>query len=120
MNDPSVRRSRRRLSSSDPPVPPRAEELPAAPLPLSKGWGRGKGAGSHADSLGASSRCIGDPNPAVRVSATDLTNRHAALVEGRQRGQDRRPQPWIIAERKDALGEDQGLRNEGLTGNPLH
>jgi hypothetical protein len=30
------------------------------------------------------------------------------------------PQPWIVAERRDALGEDQGLRNEGLTGNPLH
>jgi hypothetical protein len=36
MNDPSARRSRRHLSSSDPPVPPGVEELPAAPLPLSK------------------------------------------------------------------------------------
>jgi hypothetical protein len=43
-NDPSTRRSRRRLSSSDTLVPPGAEELPTAPLPLSKGrgprWGR--------------------------------------------------------------------------------
>jgi hypothetical protein len=39
MNDPSVRRSRRRLSSSNTPAPPRAEELLAAPLPLSKGQG---------------------------------------------------------------------------------
>jgi hypothetical protein len=39
MNDPSVRRSRRRLSSSNTPAPPRVEELLAAPLPLSKGQG---------------------------------------------------------------------------------
>jgi hypothetical protein len=38
-NDPSAQRSRRRLSSSDTPAPPRAEELLAAPLPLSKGRG---------------------------------------------------------------------------------
>jgi hypothetical protein len=56
----------------------------------------------------------------VGVPAAGLANRHAALVEGRQRGQDRRPQPWIVAERRDTLGKDQGLRNEGLTGNPLH
>jgi hypothetical protein len=36
-SDPSGRRSRRRLPSSGPPVPPRAEELLAAPLPLYKG-----------------------------------------------------------------------------------
>jgi hypothetical protein len=36
-SDPSARCSRHRLSSSDPPVPPGVEELPAAPLPLSKG-----------------------------------------------------------------------------------
>jgi hypothetical protein len=35
ISDPSVRRNRRRLSSSDPPVPPRAEELLAGLLPLS-------------------------------------------------------------------------------------
>jgi hypothetical protein len=42
-SDPSARRSRRRLSSSDPPELPRAgapTEVPlAAPLPLSKGLG---------------------------------------------------------------------------------
>jgi hypothetical protein len=38
--------------------------------------------------------------------AAGLANRHAALVEGRQRGQDRRPQPWVVAERRDALGKD--------------
>jgi hypothetical protein len=70
--------------------------------------------------MGASSQRIGDLNPAVGVPAAGLENRHAALVEGRQHGQDRRPQPWIVAERRDALGKDQGLRNEGLTGNPLH
>jgi hypothetical protein len=39
MSDPSARRSRRRLSSSDPSEPPGAEVLLAAPLPLSKGLG---------------------------------------------------------------------------------
>jgi hypothetical protein len=43
-SDPSARRSRRRLSSSDPPVPPGAEELLVAPLPLSKGLGATVGA----------------------------------------------------------------------------
>jgi hypothetical protein len=56
----------------------------------------------------------------VGVPAAGLVNRHAALVEGRQRGQDCCPQPWIVAECRDALGKDQKLRNEGLTSNPLH
>jgi hypothetical protein len=43
MNDPSARHSRLHLSSSDPPVPPRAEELPIDPLPLSKGRGAAAG-----------------------------------------------------------------------------
>jgi hypothetical protein len=54
------------------------------------------------------------------VPTAGLANHHSALVEGQQRGQDRCPQPWIIVECRDALGEDQGLRNKGLTGNPLH
>jgi hypothetical protein len=92
-----------------------------SPFTLVQGaGGHGGGAGSHAGRLGASSRRIEDPYLAVGVSAAGLTNRHAALVKGRQRGQDRRPQPWVIAERRDALGEDQGLRDEGLTSNPLH
>jgi hypothetical protein len=101
------------LRPPPPSVPPGVEELPVAPLPLSKGRGlrRGAGshdggAGSHAGRLGASSRCIGDRDPAVGVLATGLANRHAALVKGRQRGQNRRPQPWVVAERRDALGED--------------
>jgi hypothetical protein len=92
-NDPSARRSRRRLSSSDTSVPPGAEELLAAPLPLSKGRGRGGGTGSHGGGLGASSRRIGDPDPAVGFPVVGLVNRHIALVEGRQRDQDRCPQP---------------------------
>jgi hypothetical protein len=43
INDPSARRSRRRLSSFDPLVPPGAEELPAGLLPLSKGRGPRRG-----------------------------------------------------------------------------
>jgi hypothetical protein len=43
-SDPSARRSRRRLSSSDHPKPPGAEVLLAAPLPLSKGLGATAGA----------------------------------------------------------------------------
>jgi hypothetical protein len=47
-------------------------------------------------------------------------NHHAALVEGRQRGQYRRSQPWIITEHRDVLGKYQGFRDEGLTSNLLH
>jgi hypothetical protein len=43
-SNPSARRSRRRLSSSDPSVPPGAKALLAAPLPLSKGLGATAGA----------------------------------------------------------------------------
>jgi hypothetical protein len=56
----------------------------------------------------------------VGVSAAGLANRHTALVEGWQRGQHHRSQPCVIAERRDALGEDKGLGDEGLTSNPLH
>jgi hypothetical protein len=49
-----------------------------------------------------------------------MMNHHAALIEGRQRGQHRRSHPWIITERQDVLGEYQGFRDKGLTGNPLH
>jgi hypothetical protein len=55
---------------------------------------------------GGPSRRIEDPDPTVGVPAAGLVNRHAALVEGRQCGQNCRPQPWVIAERMDALGED--------------
>jgi hypothetical protein len=53
------------------------------------------------------------------VLTAGLTNCHAALIEGRQRGQHRRSQPWIITERRDVLGEYQGFRDKGLTSNPL-
>jgi hypothetical protein len=56
----------------------------------------------------------------VGVPAAGLANRHAALVEGQQRGQDRRPQPWVVAERRDVLGEDQGLRDKSFPSNPSH
>jgi hypothetical protein len=126
MSDPSARRSWRRLSSSDPPELPGArapiEVLLAAPLPLSKGaqGHDGSGAVGRTVGLGTSSLCIGDLDPAEGVPAAVLANHHAALVEGRQRGQDRRPQPWVVAELKDALGEDQGLRDEGFPSNPSH
>jgi hypothetical protein len=99
-NDLSAQRSWSRLSSSDTPAPPRVEELLVAPLPLSRGGGRSGGAGSscggagsHAGRLRAFGWRVGDPDPAMGVPAAGLANRHAALVEGQQRGQDRRPQP---------------------------
>jgi hypothetical protein len=49
MSDPSARRRWRRLSSSNPPVPP---------------GGHSGGARSRTEGLGTSSRCIGDPNRA--------------------------------------------------------
>ena len=66
----------------------------------------GTGAGGHAGSLGASNRRIGDLDPAMGVPAVGLANRDAALVEGRQCGQIHRPQPCIVVECRDALGED--------------
>jgi hypothetical protein len=54
------------------------------------------------------------------VPTASLMNRHVSLVEGRQHGQHRRSQPWIITEHRDVLGEYQGFRDEGLTNNPLH
>jgi hypothetical protein len=33
-------------------------------------------------------------------------------------GQDRRPQPWVITERRDVLGEYQGFRDKSLPSNP--
>jgi hypothetical protein len=46
----------------------------------------------------------------VGVPVASLVNRHAALVEGRQRGQDHRPQPWVVTEHRDVLGEDPPTR----------
>jgi hypothetical protein len=90
-----------------------AEELLGAPLPLSKGrgvtteaWEALLGALGVTPVVWASSRCIGDLDPAMGVPVTGLANRDAELVEGWQRGQNHRPQPNIVAERRDALGED--------------
>jgi hypothetical protein len=90
------------------------------PFALVQGAGGhdGIGAGSHTSGLGTSSRCIGDPDPAEGVLAAGLANRHAAVVEGRQRGQDRHPQAWVITERRDVLGEYQGFRDKSLPSNP--
>jgi hypothetical protein len=66
----------------------------------------GRDVGGHAGSLGASNRRIRDLDLLMGVPAAGLANRDAALVEGRQRGQIHQPQPCVIAERRDALGED--------------
>jgi hypothetical protein len=62
--------------------------------------------------MGTPSRCTRDPDPAEGVLAASLANRHAAVIEGRQRGQDRRPQAWVITERLDVLGsiKDSGTK----------
>jgi hypothetical protein len=52
------------------------------------------------------------------VSAAGLVNRHATVIGGRQRGQDRRPQAQVITERRDGLGEYQGFRDKSLPSNP--
>jgi hypothetical protein len=75
-------------------------------------------AGSHTDGMGTPSRCTRDPDPAEGVPAADLVNRHAAIIEDRQRGQDRRPQDWVITERRDILGEYQRFKDKSLPSNP--
>jgi hypothetical protein len=52
------------------------------------------------------------------VPAAGLANRHAAVIEGQQRGQDRRPQAWVITERCDVMGEYQEFRDKSLPSNP--
>jgi hypothetical protein len=52
----------------------------------------GIGTGSHTDRLGTPSRCTRDPDPTEVVPAAGLANCHADVIEGWQRGQDRRPQ----------------------------
>jgi hypothetical protein len=69
-NDPSAWRSWCRLSSSDTPAPPRAEELLAAPLPLSKGRGAAAEAlEAPAVALGATPVGWGPPAdaPGIRI-----------------------------------------------------
>jgi hypothetical protein len=90
------------------------------PFALVQGAGGHDGidAASHTDGLGTSNWCIRDPDPAVGVPASGLANRHAAVVKGRQRGQDRRPQAWVVAD--PSLGEYQGLRDKSFPSNPSH
>jgi hypothetical protein len=79
----------------------------------------GIGAASHTSGLGTSNWCIEDLDPAG-VPAASVANHHAAVVKGRQRGQDRRPQAWVVAERRDVLGEYQGLMDKSFPSNPSH
>jgi hypothetical protein len=68
MNDPSARRSRRRLSSSDPQVPPGAEKVLIDPLPLSKGRGVMAGAlGATVGAMGATPVDWGPPAGASEI-----------------------------------------------------
>jgi hypothetical protein len=119
MSDPLAQRSLRCLSSSD-PRSYLGGGTAWSPFVLVQGAGGHGGirAGSHTGELGTPSRCIRDPDPMEGVSASGLTNRHAAVVEGRQHGQDRRPQAWVITKRWDVLGEYQGFRDKSLPGNP--
>jgi hypothetical protein len=91
-----------------------------SPFALVQGAGGHGGidAGSHTGGLGTSSWCIRDPDPSKGVPVAGLANRHIAVIEGRQRGQDRRPQAWVIIERWDVLGEYQGFRDKSLPSNP--
>jgi hypothetical protein len=68
--------------------------------------------------LGTPSRCTRNLDPVEGVTTAGLANRHAAVIEGRQCGQDRRPQAWVITERQDVLGEYQGFRDKSLPSNP--
>jgi hypothetical protein len=59
-------------------------------------------------------------DPPVGVPAAGLADRHTTLIKGRQSGQHRRPQPWIVAERRNALGRYQGFGDKSLTSDPPH
>jgi hypothetical protein len=121
MSDSSARRNLRRRSFFDPP--PGATwggGTACSPFALIQGTGGhgGIGTGSHIDGLGTPSRCTRNPDPAEGVLPAGLANRHAAVIEGQQRGQDRCPQAWVITERRDVLGEYQGFRDKSLPSNP--
>jgi hypothetical protein len=87
-SDPSARCSLRRLSSSDPPEPPRAEALLAAPLPLSKGLGATAGAlgatlAGWGPRAGASEIRIPQwgPRPLIWRTATPLASRVGSVAK---------------------------------------
>jgi hypothetical protein len=117
-SNPSAQCSLRRLSSSDPSELLGAEASLCSPFALVQGAkGHGEiGAASHTGGLGTSNWCIGDPDPAVGVPASGLANRYAAVVKGRQRGQDCRPQAWVIVERRDVL---RSIRDSGTKVSPV-
>jgi hypothetical protein len=84
--------------------------------PCPRGWGRGGSTRTRAGRLGTSRRCIGDLDPAVGVLAAGLADRHAALVEGRQPGQDRRPQPGSSKSAGMSWG---GIRDSWMKDSPV-
>jgi hypothetical protein len=93
-----------------------------SPFALVQGAGGhgGIGATSHTGGLGTSNWCIGDLDPTVGIPASGLANRHAAVVKGQQGGQVCCPQAWVVAERRDVLGEYQGLGDKIFPSNPSH
>jgi hypothetical protein len=77
-----------------PPGATRGRGVACSPFALVQGaGGRGGNSGTRTDGLGTPDRYTRDMDPAVGVSTAGLANHHAALVEGWQLGQDRRPQP---------------------------
>jgi hypothetical protein len=91
------------------------------PLALVRGTGgRRRSFGAHIGRLGTSGRCPGDMDPPVGVPTTGLADRHTTLIKGRQSGQHRRPQPWIVAEWRNTLGRYQGFGDKSLTRDPPH
>jgi hypothetical protein len=89
-----------------------------APCPCPRNWGPQEELwGPH---LGTSEWYTGNMDPPVGVPTVGLTNRHTTLIKGRQSGQHRRPQPWIVAEQRNALGRYQGFRDKSLNSDPLH
>jgi hypothetical protein len=93
----------KRLVSATQPASPLLPRPPGAtwgggtacsPFALVQGAGGhgGIGTGSHTDGLGTPSRCTRDLDPVEGVPAAGLKNRHAAVIKGQQRGQDRHPQ----------------------------
>jgi hypothetical protein len=59
-------------------------------------------------------------DPPGGVPTAGLADRHTTLIKGRQSGQHRQPQPWIVAERRNALGRYQGFRDKSLASDPPH
>jgi hypothetical protein len=91
------------------------------PLALVRGTGDcRRNPGGHISWLGVTDRCTRNVDPPVGIPTTGLADRHTTLIKGRQSGQHRWPQPWIVAERRNALGRHQGFGNKGLTSGPPH